>query len=127
MTRSLNAAAVFLFLSAACPFSALSDSFRYDPHGRRDPFIPLVGVVKPAFAKLDEVTSIGDIKLEGIAVRSGGIRIAILNGEVAKEGDVFGAVKIDKVTDRMVTLSLGGKSYEINLSEAEYGGSNSGS
>ena len=94
-----------------------SENFKYESHGKRDPFIPLVGVEAPATSSLEDITSIGDIKLEGIASRPGGKLLAILNGEMVKEGDKFGEIQIKKVTKKNITISISGKNYAIDLVE----------
>ena len=96
---------------------AHGDDSKYESRGRRDPFVPLVGIDVPKTSKLEEITSINDIKLEGIASRQGGKMVAILNGEIVKEGDKFGEIEIDKITKKTVAIKLGGKDYEIELSE----------
>ena len=121
-----RAVAVIAIAVLICASTADPAEFQYSSHGKRDPFVPLVGIDRPAFTRLEDVTSVTDIKLEGIASRSGGRRVAILNGEVAKPGDVFGMIAIQDITDRKVTFTFGGKPYEISLYEEETGGSKSG-
>ena len=97
---------------------------KYDAGGKRDPFIPLIGVNHPVESKLENVTSITDIKLEGIASSAKGTPIAILNGEMVKEGDKFGDIKIKKITTKNVTISISGIDYKKDLTEE--GGADSG-
>ena len=122
MRGGVAIAAVILAVAS----SAYSADFQYESHGKRDPFVPLVGVDRPAFTRLEDVTSVTDIKLEGIASRSGGSRVAILNGEVVKKGDAFGSILIQDISDRKVIFTFGGKPYEISLYEEEPGGFKSG-
>lgn len=119
---------VFLILSIAIFAAVYFDSYaevRYESRGRRDPFVPLIGMDRPAATRLEDVSSIADIKLEGIAVKAEGKKAAILNGEVLKEGDKVGEVELVKITNKYVTILVGGKSYDVNLSEEE-GGMKSG-
>ncbi len=96
-----------------------SEVYKYESHGKRDPFVPLVGVDRPAVSRLQDVTSIGDIRLEGIASRSNGKLVAILNGEIVKEGDSFGVIKVRKITNKTVTIDVDGKTFEKALTEGD--------
>lgn len=101
-----------------------AENFTYESQGKRDPFVPLIGVDRPSLSKLEDITSIADVRLEGIASKSGGKMVAILNGEIAREGDKFGDIEIRKITKDTVTIFMGGHSYDKNLGEE--GGKTSG-
>ena len=90
---------------------------KYDAGGKRDPFVPLIGINRPAASKLENVTSITDVKLEGIANNPSGNLVAILNGEIVKEGDRFGDIQIKKITKTTVTILMAGVSYDKDLTE----------
>ena len=79
--------------------------------------MPLVGMGKPAAVRLEDVTSISDICLEGIAIESKGKIAAIMNGAVLKEGDKVGEVEVKKISKNTVSLSIGGKIYDLQLSK----------
>ncbi len=111
-------------LSALCGPLGAADDYKYESRGKRDPFVPLVGMDRPTVSKLEDATSIADVKLEGIVSRSGGKMAAILNGQIVKEGDRFGDVEIRKIAKKAVTIVMGGKNYAIML--IEEGGSKSG-
>jgi hypothetical protein len=102
---------------------AESQIFRYESHGKRDPFVPLIGQDKAAAAGLIDVTSVEDIKIEGIAVRADGKRTAIINGELMKENDKVGEVEVVKIDPRSVTILISGKEFKVKLPEE--GGSKS--
>ena len=109
---SLSLLIVSIFVSAGA-----GENYKYESHGKRDPFVPLVGVDWPAVSKLEDVTSIADLNLEGIASSPKGSLVAILNGEIVKEGDRFGDIKINKITKKTVTIIMGDKSYNKEISE----------
>lgn len=100
----------------AIPF-VQSDPLKYESKGKRDPFVPLIGPGKTITAGLEDILSIEDVNLEGIAVAAKGNRVAIINGQILKENDKVGSVLINKITDKAVTLSIDGKAYNINLPE----------
>ena len=93
------------------------EDFQYESRGKRDPFVPLIGSDKPTIARLEDITSIDDINLEGIAVGAKGTRSAIINGEILNEGAKIGDIEIKKISNKMVTLFMGGKEHTVKLPE----------
>lgn len=93
------------------------ESFKYEPHGKRDPFVPLIGQDRIVAAGLADITSVEDVRLEGIAVRSDGGKTAIINGEIVKEGFKEGELVIKKIERKHVIILIGGKEFSINLPE----------
>jgi len=89
----------------------------YDPKGRRDPFIPLVGQERPSLASLSDIESIEDVKLEGFAVAPDGKRIAVINGELVRSGDRAGEFEVLEVGKKSVKVSISGKTYDLTLPE----------
>ena len=98
-----------------------SESYQYSSHGKRDPFIPIVGVDRPAVVDLDDAVSIDDIRLEGIATGARGEPVAIVNGKVYREGAKAGEVELVKIGKKSITIMLGGKSHERFLAGEEGG------
>lgn len=95
--------------------------FKYEAKGKRDPFIPLIGQEKGVRAGLENISSIQDLNLEGIAVGPTGKNIAILNGQMVKEKDKFGALEIKKISPKSIELSIEGTGYTLTLQEPEKG------
>jgi hypothetical protein len=92
----------------------------YESNGKRDPFIPLVGQEKgDRPGSLEEITSIEDIILEGIAMGPAGKNIAILNGQLVKEKDKIGLIEIRKISKKTVELSIDGIVHTLSLREEE--------
>lgn len=99
-----------------------SQAHQYEPGGKRDPFVPLIGQGKAsARLSLEDVASIADIKLEGLVVNAKGKKVAVLNGELLKEGGGAGIVKIRKIGAKSVILLVGGKEYTVVLPGEEGG------
>ena len=102
-----------------CADTSYKDFF-YDPQGKRDPFIPLIGQEKNVMgAGLETVASPDDLKLEGIATGAGGKQAAILNGQIVKEKDKFGSLVIKKISRKSVEISIEGRDYKLSLKEPE--------
>jgi len=113
-------ALIFLLLVAAAEGSSFlsnARAFQYESKGKRDPFVSLVGSEKPTAARLEDVTSIEDMKLDGIALGAKGEAAAIINGELIKVGYKAGDIEVKSITRTAVTLSIGGKTYELKLPE----------
>jgi hypothetical protein len=94
-----------------------ADPFVYDSHGKRDPFVPLVGTDKPTILKLSEITSIDDVRLEGVAIGAKGEMAAIINGEILKANDQMGSITVKSITRAGVALAMGSKIYQLKLPE----------
>ena len=106
---------------ASCAYCAdkADNAFSYDPKGRRDPFAPLVGQERGTAAGLESIASFDDLKLEGVAVGAQGRQVAIINGQMVKEKDKFGALLIKKISRRSVELSIENRDYTLTLQESE--------
>ena len=91
--------------------------YQYSSKDRRDPFIPLVarGEAQSSVEGLMTVESIEDIKLEGIIYDPSGRSIAVLNGELVKEGQRIHNVEILKIYDKAIRLKLFGTAHTIRL------------
>lgn len=107
--------AVIAFLAAA-PV-APTEAFRYEPHGRRDPFVPLIGQQRGAMPRLRDVTSVHELNLEGIAAGSGGKRMAVMNGEMLRENEKVGEIEVKKITSNTVTVLIDGNYHIVRLPE----------
>lgn len=96
-----------------------AEEFQYDPHGKRDPMVPLIGQEKSlgGAVAFGEIASPEDVRLEGIAGTMSGRRTAIINGELVKEGFKLGEVEVSKITKKSVLIKIGGKEYNIDLPE----------
>lgn len=106
---------IALIITVTISMAAECESFKYEAHGRRDPFVPLIGQDKVVAATLADVTSVEDIKVEGIAIGSDGKRTAIINGEIVKEGYKAGEIVIKKINPKSVTLLISNKEFKTSL------------
>ena len=94
------------------------DEFNYDAKGKRDPFIPLVSESGGGYASdAYEASAAEDIRLEGIVWDDVNGSIAIINGEIAKEGDFLGTMKILKINKDNVLFDVGGENVKIDLNK----------
>ena len=105
----------FSFLTAfLIGISALAaeEAFIYDSHGRRDPFVPLVGagikyipsVMEELAGGTSQVSNEAFI-LNGILWDPNGKCIAVINGEICMVNDEIGKYRITAIKENMVILS----------------------
>ena len=112
------AAAVFILTGAVLiSFKAEAEFLQYEAHGKRDPFVSLVGVEKPTATRLSDITSVEDIRLEGIVSGARGEMAAMMNGEIVKQNDKIGDIVVRSISGAGVTLTVGGKEYKLKLPE----------
>lgn len=95
--------------------------YEYDAHGKRDPFVPLLGVAEtsPRGGRADQIMSIEDVELEGVLVSGDGARKVIINGEVLPEGSVAGSMTIVAINSGSVRIQISEQIYEIDLYETD--------
>ena len=94
---------IFLFSSHAW---AAAETIAYDPGGRRDPFIPLVG--KGTFKKAAAPTQ-SEWRIEGIIHDPFASSLVIIDGELYKEGDQVNNANIISIfEDRIIIAPLSG-------------------
>lgn len=110
---------VLLLAVFAIPIFLLeAEPLKYDSHGKRDPLVPLIGQERmTGTVPFADITSVDEVKIEGIAVDMSGARMAVVNGELVKEGYGAGEVEVKAITKNSVKLNIGGRDYTINLPE----------
>jgi hypothetical protein len=110
---------IFLTIAALVVLAqaAYCESFRYNPHGKRDPFISLIVTNKPAIPRLSDVISIDDIRLQGIATGARGERSVVINGELMRKNQKIGEVLVKEITSKNVTITVGADTFCLSLPE----------
>ena len=105
----------------ALPYLLSGLAFGYDSQDQRDPFVPLIGQEKKKVrpSSLEEMVDAEYLILEGIAISPSGKNVAILNGRMVKEKDKIGAIKVNKISKKIVELSINGKDYSLSLQKKE--------
>ncbi len=89
----------------------------YDPHGARDPFLPLV-TSAGAIITYDANVVVAEMSLEGI-VADGAGRVAIVNGNVVESGQMLGLYKVDRIEADCVILLKDGQTSILQLKKEE--------
>ena len=125
--KPMRRAGSLLFIMGCVALFALIENgarggqYEYRSRGRRDPFLPLVGSNRIVASGLEDITSVDEIKLEGIAYELRGEeqpkKTAILNGEIMGENERIGIVEVKEVMKNSVKLLIGGKEYTVALPE----------
>ncbi len=93
------------------------EGLKYNAKGKRDPFVPLISESGGYASDAYEASAAEDIRLEGIVWDDMKGSIAIINGEIEKEGDSMGSMKILKINKDNVVFEVGGESVKINLNK----------
>lgn len=107
---------IAIFIAFIVGGSALAeDSFVYSAKDRRDPFIPLVSKDGLYVSDAYGIRGVKDIRLEGIVWDEVKGSIAIINGEIVREGEEIGPVKVLKIEERAVIFDLNGEEVRIEL------------
>lgn len=98
--------------------ASAADAAVYDPHQRRDPFVPLVTQTTREASGLAGIESAEELKIEGIVYDPKG-SVVIVNGTVLKEGEEVGALKVVKIDPAGVLINVNGTDSYIPLYKEE--------
>lgn len=90
------------------------DVFVYDPHGKHDPFNPLV-TSTGSVQIYDSDLTVADMTLEGILEDPGGNSAAIINGKILKVGDQIGAFQVQSILSDHVILLKDAEGFTLNI------------
>ena len=112
---------ILVFAGAThCTSGAFAEeAYVYDPHGKRDPFVPLLGVSARAAGSLEDIMGIEDVSLQGVAVDSTGGKVVVINGEMIAEGQTIGRLTIKKILNEEVVLIIDENEYTLNIYKDE--------
>jgi len=106
----------------------------YDPQGRRDPFVPLVGVSRyfestkftpDEMADLsiglseEDKRKVSPFTLSGIILSKRGESFAIINDQILQEGDIINDYKVARIEKGKVTLVRGKRTITLNIPAQE--------
>lgn len=86
------------------------NEFRYDSHGKRDPFLS-PGVQNLAESQIAH----GELKLEGIVLDKEGQSYAIVNSEIVREGQKFQGFLLQKITAQEVVFQKDEETFKVPL------------
>lgn len=109
--------AVTGLLIIICAASQADTPYQYNHRGKRDPFIPLVGIASSSAGSIEDIMGIDDVDLQGTARDAAGKKLAIINGEMINEGETRGRLTIKKITEGSVRLAIGDIEYKLNIYE----------
>ena len=90
------------------------ESFVYDDHGKRDPFVPLVSSAGMVVT-YDEDLAVNDLVLEGIVADASGNNAAIVNGKVVKAHDQIGPYVVDVIAIDHVEFLKGTQRFVLKI------------
>ena len=102
-------------MALAAPAFA-EDAFEYDSKASRDPFVPLVSKGGAYVSDAYGISGIKDVRLEGIVWDEAKGSIAIINGEIVREGQEIGSVKVLKIESDAVVFEVNREEVRVELS-----------
>ncbi len=110
------AAAVTLLLVSPHGWTS-EEGYKYYPKEKRDPFVPLILSNIRISIGLESIETIDDVKFEGVIFDPYSESLAMLNGEVVKEGYKAYNIEIVKIYNDAITIKIYNKTYTIDLVE----------
>jgi len=107
---------VMLLLAVSICFEC--GAYQYDAHGRRDPFVPLIGVSDTSSASgARGILTIDDVSLQGIVTSSDGKRAVVINGELMNEGQRVERLLVESIGDNVVMIKIDEERFYLKLYE----------
>jgi len=98
-------------------FALAEEGFQYDAKGKRDPFSPIVSAKGGFSSDVYGVSSIKDIRLEGIVWDGSANSLVVINGEIFKKEEKIGSVKILEIEEKFVVFDVEGEKVKVELRE----------
>lgn len=95
-------------------YTAETGAFQYGSKDKRDPFIPLIGE-GVEFLTSQKVRSIKGMNLEGVIFDPPAGSLAIINGEIIKEGENIGGFTLSKIKKSSVIFTRDQEDYTVSL------------
>jgi len=113
--KILVAVLVIGAMALAATFAFAEDAFEYDSKAGRDPFVPLVSKGGAYVSDAYGISGIKDVRLEGIVWDEAKGSIAIINGEIVREGQEIGSVKVLKIESDAVVFEVDTEEVRVEL------------
>ncbi len=118
----MKAASTILIILFLCPAVVLAgkevpaEKFKYNSYGRRDPFVPLVGIKeRRGTGGVASILTVEDISLQGILTNPDGTKSVVINGDIMKEGDQIERLKVVQIGENSVKVELNDTNYDLKL------------
>lgn len=94
---------------------AFAEEFRYDSHGKRDPFVSPAEVLSVGGRQISH----GELRLEGVIVDQRGGSYAIVNGEIVRESELFQGFLLKKIEPNRVSFEKEGEKFDVILRQED--------
>jgi hypothetical protein len=108
----------WIVILLASGVSVDSHAFEYESLGRRDPFVPLIGVSESSSVSgARGILTIEDVSLQGIVMGPNGKRAVIVNGELMQEGQRVERLLIESISDNVVMIKIDEERFYLKLYE----------
>ena len=108
----------WIMILLASGISMDSYAFEYESLGRRDPFVPLIGISELSSASgARGILTIDDVSLQGIVTGPNGKRAVVINGELMQEGHMIERLFIEAIGDNIVMIKIDEERFYLKLYE----------
>ena len=117
--RALKVAIFLSIIVGYCFAGSAALAFEYDPHGKKDPMIPVVDKDGRVLFKEDEKSGkkVVALLLQGIIYKDKGRSKAVIENKLYKVGDKVAGFIIQDITPDKVILSDGKETYELSIKQ----------
>lgn len=89
---------------------------KYNSFGKRDPFVPLMGVTEvQSRGGLAGIFAVDDVTLQGIVTAPDGTKSAIINGEVINEDQRVGSLYIESIGKNEIVIKINEERHVVKL------------
>jgi hypothetical protein len=109
-----NSVSVLLAMTAVFPTAFAADDFRYDNHGRRDPFVSSALILVP-----ERQMDVGELRLEGIILDPTASSYVIVNGQIVREGESLAGYALESIKANQAVFTKAGQRFELILRKDE--------
>ena len=114
MTKRSVVIIAFMLFSA----SGTAGALEYESFGKRDPFVPLIGVPQePGESGVLSIYTIDDVNFGGTVSMPDGRHSVIINGEILREGQRRGRVEVLEIGGTQALIAIEGVQYRLRLYE----------
>lgn len=104
-----------LFFALAASAAEDTKPFRYDPEGRRDPFVPLIQNNRLTSDSGQKIQDLGKPQLHGILWDAAGHSIALIDDLEARVGDIVQGFKVVAIRKDGVELEANGQTVVLEI------------
>ncbi len=120
MCQWIKRSVILCLVAVLCAVGICVDcaAYQYEAYGRRDPFVPLIGVADASSASgARGILTIEDVSLQGLVMGPNGGRAVVINGELMQEGQQVERLLVESIGDNIVMIKIDEERFYLKLYE----------